>query len=269
MQQSKPKVPFITIAAALGGFVIMLLGAYLEGSPIMGFLNLPAFLIVGGGTFGASLAALGLERFMQIGKAWLHAQQYAAPDWATTAESLVRAADLARKEGLLRLEDEAKNTDDEFMQMCFQLLADGVDPAVMREILWAKIESEHHHVKGYSEIFEKMGGFAPTMGIIGTVMGLTHALQLLSQPEKLGPAIAGAFMATLYGVASANLIWIPTSDRLKAIGEEQKDYRGMMVAATMSIQRGDNSRQVADKLASMSPVPLDPDALRGKSRGGE
>jgi chemotaxis protein MotA len=195
------------------------------------------------------------------------AQRGAPPNWAGTASALVAAAAVARKDGMLAMEQQAKEVSDPFLEMAYQLLADAPDPAVMREILWAKIESEHHEMKEYAEIFEKMGGFAPTMGIIGTVMGLTHALQLLNEPTKLGPAIAGAFMATFYGVSSANLLFTPTSDRLKGLGKERKEYRGMIVAAVMSIQRGDSPRQVAEKLASMSPVELDADDMVAATKG--
>jgi len=148
-------------------------------------------------------------------------------------------------------------------------LADGADPSVMREILWAEAESEHSQIKIYAGLFEKAGGFAPTMGIIGTVMGLTHALQLLDKPDELGPAIAGAFMATLYGVSSANLFFLPTGTRIDELGKEQEAYREFIIAAIMSIQRGDNPRQVAEKLAAMAPIPLDAEELRGKKSSSE
>lgn len=266
MDTVKPKLPFATILAALGGFAIMLLGAFLEGSPLMGFLNLPAFLIVIPGTIGATIAAGGVEKFLTIKDAWMTAQKAAPSPWEATATRLVAAAEIARRDGMLKLEEQARETTDPFLQTCYQLLADGTDPAVMREILWAKIESENGNLKEKGDLFEKMGAFAPTMGIIGTVMGLAHALQLLDQPEELGPAIAGAFMATFYGLGTANLLWTPTSDRIKALAKERKEYRGMMVAATMSIQRGDNQRQVAEKIAAMAPIELDPEQLRNNSK---
>jgi chemotaxis protein MotA len=267
METIKPKLPFGTIVAGLGGLVVMLLGAFLEGSPLMGFLNLPALLIIAGGTSGATMAAVGIERFLKIKTAFMTAQQAASPDWDATARRLVSAAEIARKNGVLKLQEEVSTTNDPFMAMAYQLLADGTEDSIMRETLWARIESENNELKEYSEIFEKMGGFAPTMGIIGTVMGLTHALQLLNEPTKLGPAIAGAFMATLYGVGSANLMWTPHADRLKALAKERKSYRGMIVAATMSIKRGDSPRQLAEKMAAMAPIALDPEELRGGRKG--
>jgi len=261
---TKPKIPFITIIAAVVGFGAMLFGAMMEGANVMAFFNIPALLIIGGGTCGATMAAVGLDKFLKIGKAWMTAQQAASPNWEATARELVRAADIVRKEGALKLQDEARDQEDEFLKMAYNLIADGTDANVIREILWAKIETETHRLKEYADIFAKMGGFAPTMGIIGTVMGLTHALMLLNEPDSLGPAIAGAFMATFYGVSSANLLWTPTGDRITALSKERKEWRGMMVAAAMSIQRGDSSRDVAEKLSAMSPVPLDPDELRKK-----
>ena len=266
MDTVKSKLPFGTIAAGAGATVIMLVGAVMEGSPIMGFFNIPAILIVFGGTIGATMATFGLETFMGIGKGFMMAQKAESPNWAKAAQDLVSAADLARREGMLRLEKEAQESSDPFLSTCYQLLADGADPSVMREILWAEAESEHHKVKTYSEIFNTAGGYSPTMGIIGTVMGLTHALQLLDQMDKLGGAIASAFMATLYGVASANLLFLPTGGRLGELGKEQESYREFQISAIMSIQRGDNPRQVAEKLAAMAPVDLDPEELRGKAR---
>lgn len=266
MDTVKSKLPFGSIVAGVGGLCIMLAGAVIEGAPIAGFFNIPALLIVGGGTMGATMATFGLETFMQIGKAFMTAQKAESPDWEKAATQLVQAADLARREGMLRLEKEAQSTTDPFLATCYQLLADGADPSVMREILWAEAETEHHKIKVYAEIFNKAGGYSPTMGIIGTVMGLTHALQLLDQMDKLGPAIASAFMATLYGVSSANLFFLPTGGRLQELGKEQEAYREFQISAIMSIQRGDNPRQVAEKLAAMAPVPLDPEELRGKTR---
>jgi chemotaxis protein MotA len=265
MDTVKSKLPFGAAIAAGGGLALMLLGAFLEGAPITGFFNIPALLIVGGGTIGATMAAFGLETFITVGKGFMVAQKAASPDWEKAAKNLVSAADFARREGMLRLEKEAQSATDPFLALCYQLLADGADPSVMREILWAEAESEHHTIKTYAEIFGKAGGFSPTMGIIGTVMGLTHALQLLDQMDKLGEAIAGAFMATLYGVAAANLFFLPTGNRLAELGKEQESYREFQIAAIMSIQRGDNPRQVAEKLAAMAPIPLDADELRGKT----
>ena len=265
MPTTKPKIPFGTIVAALVGLVVMLIGAFIEGANIPGFFNIPALLIVPGGTIGATCAAVGIDKFLTIGKAWMAAQNAASPDWEAVARPLVEAAEIARKEGVLALEKRAKEVEDPFLQTAYQLLADGTEDGPMREILWAKIESEHHEIKEQADIFEKAGAFSPTMGIIGTVMGLTHALGLLNEPELLGPAIAGAFMATLYGVSLANLFFTPTSDRLKAYGKERKEARGMVVAATMSIKRGDSHREVAEKLAAMSPVPLTSEQLQGKT----
>jgi len=268
MDTVKSKLPFGSIIAGVVGLGIMLMGAVIEGAPIAGFINIPAILIVGGGTIGATLAAFGLETFLTVGKAFMTAQKAAEPDWDKTARNLVHAAELARKEGMLRLEKEAQEATDPFMALAFQLLADGADPSVMREILWAESESEHAKLKTYAGIFEKAGGFSPTMGIIGTVMGLTHALQLLDKPDELGPAIAGAFMATLYGVSSANIFFLPTGTRIAELGKQQEAYREFIIAAIMSIQRGDNPRQVAEKLAAMSPIPMEAEELRGKPSAG-
>jgi chemotaxis protein MotA len=132
-------------------------------------------------------------------------------------------------------------------------VVDGTDPELVREILENEIDGMvgRHHAA--VSPFEKAGGFAPTMGIIGTVMGLVHVLENLDAPATLGPAISGAFIATLYGVGSANVIFLPTANKLKAISAEEVELRSMTLEGILSIQAGDNPRVVADKLLSFIP----------------
>jgi chemotaxis protein MotA len=132
-------------------------------------------------------------------------------------------------------------------------VVDGTDPELVREILENEIDGMigRHHAA--VSPFEKAGGFAPTMGIIGTVMGLVHVLENLDAPATLGPAISGAFIATLYGVGSANVIFLPTANKLKSMSAEEIELRSMTLEGILSIQAGDNPRVVADKLLSFIP----------------
>ncbi len=228
-------------------------GALMEGASPAAFLNIPALLIVLGGTFGVTFAGTSIEKIKLIPALYKKAISPDKPDMAAQLELLVGFAERARREGLLALDEEVAELDDEFTRKGLQLVVDGTDPELVREILENEIDgmASRHHSAVSS--FEKAGGFAPTMGIIGTVMGLVHVLENLDQPATLGPAISGAFIATLYGVGSANVIFLPTGNRLKALSEEEIELRSMTLEGILSIQAGDNPRVVSDKLLSFIP----------------
>jgi chemotaxis protein MotA len=240
----------IGIGAAMVG---LLVGSTMEGTSPAAFLNIPAILIVFVGTFGATLAGSTMERMKLIPTLYKKAISPDKPDLSAQLELLVGFAERARREGLLALDDEVADLDDAFTKKGLQLVVDGTDPELVREILENEIDgmaSRHHNG---SLPFEKAGGLAPTLGIIGTVMGLVHVLQNLSNPGTLGPAISGAFIATLYGVASANLVFLPTANKLKLLSSEEQELRTMTLEGILAIQAGDNPRVVADKLLSFIP----------------
>jgi len=215
----------IGIAAALAG---LLIGVVLEGGNPMAFLNLPAAFIVFGGTFGATFASTSFEQMKRIPALYKRVLTSESPDLQARVDLLVGYAERARRDGLLALDDEIQGLENEL---------DGMTA---------------RHAKGRSP-FERAGGYAPTMGILGTVMGLVHVLEGLDQPETLGPAIAGAFMATLYGVGAANVIFLPVANRLQHLSEEEQELRLMTIEGVLAIQAGDNPRIVADKLLSFVP----------------
>jgi chemotaxis protein MotA len=160
----------------------------------------------------------------------------------------LRLAEKARRQGLLALEDEAAQIENEFLRKGIMLVVDGTDPEVVRSVL--EIDSavlEERHKNGY-ELLDAMGGFAPTMGIIGTVMGLISVLSNLSDVSKLGPSIAVAFIATFYGVSTANLLWLPLGKKLKGKSQSEMAAREMMLEGILAIQAGDNPRIVQEKL---------------------
>ena len=240
----------IGIAAALIGLAV---GATMEGTMITSFFNIPAAIIVFVGTFGATLAGSTMEHMKARPTLYKKAISPDKPDLSAQLEVLVGFAERARREGLLALDDEVSELDDAFTQKGLQLVVDGTDPELVREILENEIDgmaARHHHSVAP---FEKAGGLAPTLGIIGTVMGLVHVLQNLSQPATLGPAISGAFIATLYGVASANIVFLPVANKLKLLSAEEQELRNMTLEGILAIQAGDNPRVVADKLLSFIP----------------
>src|SRR4051812_47277834 len=240
----------IGIAVAFGGLA---LGALMEGASPAAFLNIPALLIVLGGTFGVTLAGTTIEKIKLIPTLYKKAMGSDKPDMAAQLEPLGGFARRARREGLLALDEEVAELDDEFTRKGLQLVVDGTDPELVREILENEIDGMvgRHHSAVMP--FEKAGGFSPTMGIIGTVMGLVHVLENLDAPATLGPAISGAFIATLYGVGSANVVFLPTANKLKAMSSEETELRTMTLEGILSIQAGDNPRVVADKLLSFIP----------------
>ena len=258
----------IGIVVAIAG---LLVGSMMEGTQIPSFINIPAMLIVFPGTFGATLAATSMQAMKAIPALYKKAFSSEPLDLSAQLELLVSFAERARREGLLALDEKVREIEDEFTKKGLQLVVDGTDPDLVREILENEIDgmaARHHH---HAMPFEKAGGFAPTLGIIGTVMGLVHVLQNLSQPATLGPAISGAFIATLYGVSSANLVFLPIGNKLKGLSSEEVELRTMTLEGILAIQAGDNPRVVADKLLSFIPPEerVGDDAAEGAEAVGE
>lgn len=240
----------IGIGVAIGG---LLLGALMEGSQIAAFIDPPAILIVFGGTLGATLASTSMESVKRIPSLYKRAMSAEHQDPAGRVELLVTLADRARREGLLALESGVAEIDDEFTRKGLQLVVDGTDPEVILQVLENEIDGASGRAAADRTIFEKAGGFAPTMGILGTVLGLVHVLQNLDQPSTLGPAISGAFIATLYGVGSANVIFLPVGAKLHHIADAETSLRELTIEGLLAIQAGDNPRVVADKLEAFVP----------------
>jgi chemotaxis protein MotA len=189
-----------------------------------------------------------------------------AIDQSALADDIVRLAGVAKSGGFLQLEAEAKTVEDPFLAMGVAAVADGQSSEEMRELLEAEIDAmEARHRLG-AKFFGDMGGYAPTLGIIGTVMGLVHVLGNLSSPGSLGPAIASAFIATLWGVLSANLIWLPISNKLKRTGELESNARHMVLEGMLAIAAGGSSRLVRSRVeAFLGPTERTP---RAKSPAG-
>jgi chemotaxis protein MotA len=237
----------IGIGVAVAG---ILMSALMEGTSPAAFIDIPALLIILGGTSGVTLASVGMDSFKRIPTLYKRVLSAEPPDVAGRVALLVSLAEQARREGLLALDAKVGEIEDEFTRKGLQLVVDGIDPDLVREVLEAEIDgmAARHH-QGAAP-FEKAGGFAPTMGIIGTVMGLVHVLQNLSAPSTLGPAISSAFIATLMGVGSANVIYLPIANRLKALSAEEVELRTLTLDGILAVQAGDNPRVVAEKLSS-------------------
>ncbi len=254
----------IGIAVAIGA---ILGGAVMEGTSPAALLNIPAIIIIFPSTFGATLAAVGMERAKLIPSLYKRVLSAEPANPGALVAELVGFAERARKDGLLALEAEIGGIEDDFTRKGMQLVVDGTDPDLLAEILESDTEAMHARHKSGWQVFEKAGGFAPTMGVLGTVMGLIHVLGNLAQPETLGPAISGAFIATLFGVGAANVVFLPVANRLQAMSEEEVQARTLQLEGILAIQAGDNPRIVQEKLLSFVP-PAQRAAAAGEKSGG-
>ncbi|TVY09361.1 flagellar motor protein [Paenibacillus cremeus] len=228
-----------------------LVGGYMWDGGHLGALIVPsAMLIVFGGTFGAVAVSFPMSRLKELPKAFSMAFKETHRDPAAIIEEVVDMATVARREGVLALEQRAQEHPNQFLRDGLMMVVDGTDPELTRQILELEMDAIEHHHEGWAKIFEAGGGFAPTMGIIGTVMGLIHVLGNLSDPSSLGPAIAVAFTATLYGVSSANVIYLPIASKIKIRSKEQISEMELMLEGILALQAGENPQLIKKKLNS-------------------
>ncbi|MBF8779231.1 flagellar motor protein [Pseudomonas fulva] len=238
----------LSLIGLLLAFVAIVGGNFLEGGHVSALVNGPAALIVLGGTLAASLLQSPLSAFkraLQILR-WI---VFPPPvDLAGGIERVVNWSLTARKEGLLGLEGMAEAEPDPYARKGLQLLVDGAEPEAIRSILEVDFLTQEGRDIQAAKVFESMGGYAPTIGIIGAVMGLIHVMGNLADPAQLGNGIAVAFVATIYGVASANLVLLPIANKLKAVVLRQSRYREMLLEGLLSIAEGENPRSIELKL---------------------
>lgn len=238
-----------TVIGLLLGFLSLIIGFIMEGGTLGALFKVTALLIVVGGTFGAVIISFPGSTLKKIPFILRYAFLKPKIDVAETIGRLVDLANVSRREGLLALETEQeKFQDDSFMANGMQLVVDGVDSDVIDDILNRDIELYEQKILGIGRMLEAAGGFSPTMGIIGTVMGLVHVLGNLSKPNDLGPAIAVAFIATLYGVSLANLVYLPIFNKVKANLSQDILIRQIKAEGILSIQYGENTMILRKKL---------------------
>jgi chemotaxis protein MotA len=235
------------------GVVCILLSVIMEGGNPMALLEIPALIIVIGGTGCATFASTTMAQMKHVPALYKKAFKGNDLDHHAAIKQMVAMADKARREGLLALEDQLAEVEDAYTHKGVQLVVDGTDSDLVRAILNSEIDGMAARHKANAHMFAVAGGFAPTLGIIGTVLGLIHVLANLSTPGLLGHAIAGAFIATLYGVGSANIIFLPVANKLKELAGEELLYREMQLEGILSIQAGDNPRMLAEKLETYLP----------------
>lgn len=229
-------------------FVAIIGGNYLEGGHIGALINGPAALIVFGGTLGAALLQTPISHFKRgiqlLGWAFFPP----VCDMQRGINSIVGWSMVARKDGLLGLESIADAEPDPYARKGLQLLVDGTEPENIRSILEVDFYTQEDRDLQAAKIYESMGGYSPTIGIIGAVMGLIHVMGNLADPSQLGNGIAVAFVATIYGVGVANLILLPLAGKIKSVVLRQSRYREMMLEGLLSIADGENPRSIEMKL---------------------
>lgn len=242
-----------TLIGLLLGLSGLIGGFLLEGGSMGMLVQGPAALIVFGGTFGATIVGFTMEELKTVPYFLKVIFTDKKVDYLEVLDQLVETADKARREGLLSLESQLAEIDNPLLSRGLQLVIDGTDPELTRNMLEMEIEAYELRQKAGSDLFMSAGGFAPTMGIIGTVMGLVHVLGSMSEPDKLGSAIAGAFLATLYGVASANVLWVPFATKIKVKAEKESLLMELILEGVLSIQAGENPRVIREKLMTFLP----------------
>lgn len=238
----------ISLAGLSLGIAAIVLGQLLEGGHIGSLVQPTAFLIVMGGTIGAVMLQSPWRTF-KAGAAMV--RWVFNPPVLPSADliaQIVSWSSAARKEGLLALEAKIEQLPDPFMRKGLQLLVDGIEPERIREVLEVEISTWEADLKHSSKIWESAGGYAPTIGILGAVMGLIHVMENLSDPSKLGAGIAVAFVATIYGVGSANLIFLPIAKKLQANIARLVSVREMVLDGLVGIAHGDNPRIIESRL---------------------
>jgi chemotaxis protein MotA len=240
----------IGIAIAIVG---LLGGATMEGTKMSALFNVPAMVIIFGGLTGVCLASSGFEGMKLIPTLYKKVLSAEKRDMRRQVSELVSYAERARRDGLLALEEEIEDVEDAYTRKGLQLVVDGTPPDMVREVLEAEIHGMRSRHKVGAKLFENAGGFAPTMGVLGAVLGLIAALQNLDDPESLGPAIATAFIATLLGVGAANIVFLPVGQRLKQLSEAEVESRVLVLEGILAIQSGDNPRVIEEKLISFVP----------------
>jgi chemotaxis protein MotA len=235
------------------GLAVIIGANVMEGGHPTSLLILPAIILVLGGTVCAAVAGGTMADAKNAVRSLKRALTWKPVSPGELVPVVVTLADKARREGLLTLEDAAGEVGDEFLSKAIGLAVDGTDPEELREILEDELYAKKAADKRAAKFFHDMGGYAPTIGIIGTVMGLVHVLENLSQPDLLGHLIAGAFVATLWGVMTANLIWLPIGNRLTRLSELEAARMELVIEGVLAVQAGANPRVVAQRLRSLLP----------------
>jgi len=241
----------IGIIVAFGALFAMMT---MEGASLNAILLPAPMILVFGATIAVGVASATLPDAIAAVKSIPRAFKGTRFKPQETIDQVVALAEVARRQGLLALEQEAEKTKDDFLKSALQGVADGMDAEDLAIMLEDQVATRERQMRQAAKFFTSMGGYAPTIGIIGTVVSLTHVLENLSDPGSLGHAIAAAFVATLWGVLSANFLWLPIGTRLIRLAELDVQRMTMLVEGVLALQAGNQPRVVGDRLRALVPA---------------
>lgn len=244
-----------TIIGLLAGSGLII-WAMLSGSSLSAFFDAPSVAIVIGGSTAAALISFPVKDVAKIFKVVRHTLFARASDVQGLIKQLVHFAEIARRDGILSLENAIKDADDEFLVSGIQMAVDGTDPELIEAIMESELQAiADRHAEGKS-IFENIGRFAPAFGMIGTLVGLVKMLQSMEDPSKIGAGMAVALLTTMYGALLANLVALPLAEKLAKRSARELMVKSIIVRGVMAIQSGDNPRVVEQKLKTFLPVSM-------------
>jgi chemotaxis protein MotA len=239
-----------TLAGLIVGVGAVISAFMMEGGSLGALFHLPAIVIVILGTFGAATITTSLKTLTNIPQLLKIAFTHSSSDTLAVIDKIVLLAEKARREGILGLEQNFQEMKSPFFKKAIQLVIDGTEVTQMRNILETEMAYIGERHQTGIKFFQKLGGFSPTLGIIGTVLGLIHALSQVDEPSSIAGAIAGAFIATLWGIAMANLCYLPISDKLRFRNQRESEGLELILEGMISIQSGESPRMIRNKLLS-------------------
>lgn len=239
----------IGLVVAFGALLAMV---FIEGAQVSSLLLPAPMILVFGATIAVGIASCTIKDSLLAVKALPRAFRGRTQAPQDIIERVVALAERARKDGLLALEQEAQEIDDPFLKRALQGIADGMDADDLRDALEEELDTRERSNRAAAKFFTSMGGYAPTIGIIGTVVSLTHVLENLDSPATLGHSIAAAFVATLWGLLSANFIWLPIGSRLTRLAELESERMTLLLEGVMAVQAGSQPRLLGERLRAMA-----------------
>jgi len=243
------KIDLATLAGLACAFGLILLGNHLEGGHMSAIIQPTAALIVFGGTFGATMVGFPLPEFVRALKSITVFFGNKAQDGQALLDEIVRYAQIARREGIIALEEHVQKATNPFFKKAFLMVIDGLDSKAIAETLELELHELDEKGEIPAKVYEAAGGYAPTIGILGAVLGLIHVMQNLSDINKVGSGIAVAFVATIYGVGSANIIFLPAANKLKLKHRADMILNEMIMHGAIAIQQGENPKLIEGKLS--------------------
>ena len=239
-----------TILGIVVALVGILVGQAIEGGSLLQILQPTAAMIVFGGTLGATMIGFPMSVMKQAAADLLHVFKDGSVDPSGVIDEVLKLANKARREGIISLEKDVEGVTDDFFKKAIMMAVDGTEPKELRQTMEIELQYMEERGEHSAKVFEAAGGFAPTIGIIGAVLGLIQVMQHLDNIDEVGKGIAVAFVATIYGVASANIIFLPAAGKLKFKHRKEIIVKEMMLEGTLGILEGQNPRLIEVKLTA-------------------